>query len=120
MIVEYTGRQFVVTEKYKVYAAAALDRIGRLAPRAASAHVIFIADKYRMIAEVTLTTGGQNLVAVCESPEMMTALHDALATIEQQLVRSRQRTTKIMRHPRVASVRTMADPTEVVPVAVNP
>lgn len=119
MIVEYTGRQFVVTEKYKVYAAAALDRIGRLAARAASAHIILISDKYRMIAEVTLTTAGQNLVAICESAEMMTALHDALATIEQQVVRSRQRTTKIMRHPRVASVRTMGDPAEVAPAAVN-
>lgn len=106
MIVEYTGRQFVVTEKYKVYAAAALDRIGRLAARAASAHIILITDKYRKIAEVTLTTAGQNLVAVCESSDMMTALHDALATIEQQLVRSHQRSTRIMRRPRTPGLRT--------------
>lgn len=119
MVVEYTGRQFVVTAKYKVYAAAALDRIERLAPKAASAHIILIADKYRKIAEVTLTTGGQSLVAICESAEMMTALHDAFAKIEQQLVRSRQKTTKSMRHPRVASVRTMGDPAEVAPAAVN-
>lgn len=115
MIVEYTGRQFVVTEKYKVYAAAALDRIGRLADRATSAHVILIADKYRMIAEVTLTTAGQNLVAVCESPEMMTALHDAFAKIEQQLVRSRQKTTNGMRHPRTPGVRTPIEATTPAP-----
>ncbi len=109
MIVEYTGRQFVVTEKYKVYAAAALNRIGRLAGESASAHVILMTDKYRNIAEVTLACGGQSMVAVCESPEMMTAVHDALATIEQQVIRSRQRTTTIMRHPRSAGLKTFPE-----------
>lgn len=109
MVVEYTGRQFVVTEKYKTYAAAALEPIGRLATRTASAHVILIADKYRKIAEVTLTCGGQNLVAVCEAQEMMTALHDAIAKIEQQLIRSRQRNNRIMRHPRTPGLRSPAE-----------
>lgn len=111
MIVEYTGRQFVVTQKYKVFADEALDQIGKLAGKHASAHVILIADKYRKIAEVTVICRGQNQVAVCESTEMMTALHDALAKIEQQVVRQRQRTTTIMRHPRTAGLRTPMEET---------
>ena len=106
MIVEYTGRQFVITEKYKVQADAGLNRIEKLVGSSASAHVILTGDKYRKIAEVTVTNWGQNMVAVCESAEMMTALHDALAKIEQQVIRYKQRTTTSMRHPRTAGVRT--------------
>ncbi len=57
-------------------------------------------DKYRQIAEVTVSHGGQTLVATCEATDMMTALQDALAKIEQQAVRHRQKTTTTMRHPK--------------------
>jgi putative sigma-54 modulation protein len=109
MIIEYTGRQFIVTEKYKAYAEAGLERIAMLVGEAASAHVILSIDKYRKIAEVTLKNGSPDMVAVCESVEMMTALHDALAKVEQQAIRHRQKTTTTMRHPRVAGVRTMGE-----------
>jgi putative sigma-54 modulation protein len=109
MIVEYTGRQISITQKYKVQAEAGLERIGKLVGRAASAHIILTVDKYRKIAEVTVKNGSQEMVANCESAEMKTALHDALAKIEQQAVRHRQKTTTTMRHPRVAGVRTMGD-----------
>lgn len=106
MIVEYTGRQFVVSEKYKALAGEALDGIEKIVTKAVSAKVILTADKYRKIAEVTVTCKGQNLVAVCESEDMMTALRDALAKIEQQVVRQRQRVTTSIRHPRTAGLRT--------------
>jgi len=123
MIIEYTGRQFVVTEKYKVHAESGLERIAKLVGKAASAHVILTIDKYRKIAEVTVKNGSQDMVANCESAEMMTALHDALAKIEQQAIRNRQRTTTIMRHPRVAGVRAMGEIGEgglAAVVAANP
>jgi putative sigma-54 modulation protein len=41
------------------------------------------------------------MVAICESVEMMTALHHALGKIEQQAIRQKQKTTTNMRHPRV-------------------
>jgi putative sigma-54 modulation protein len=109
MIIEYTGRQFAITQKYKVQAEAGLERISKVVGGAASAHVILSVDKYRMIAEVTVKNGSPDMVAVCESAEMMSALHDALAKVEQQAVRYRQRTTTIMRHPRVAGVRTAGE-----------
>jgi hypothetical protein len=46
--------------------------------------------------------GGKSIVARCEAVEMETALRDALEKIEQQAVRQRQKTTTIMRHPKVA------------------
>ena len=106
MIVEYTGRQFVVSEKYKALAGEALDQIEKLVTKAVSAHVILTADKYRKIAEVTVTCKGQNLVAICESEDMMTALRDAFAKVEQQVIRQRQRVTTSIRHPRTAGLRT--------------
>ena len=112
MIVDYTGRQFVVTEKYKVLTESALDRIGTLMEKVISAHVVLTADKYRMNAEVTITCRGQSLVAVCEGEDMMTALRDVLSKLEQQVIRSRQRTTTIMRHPRTAGLRTPPETAE--------
>jgi putative sigma-54 modulation protein len=106
MIIEYTGRQTVVTQKYKVQAEAGLERIAKVVGSAASAHVILTVDKYRKIAEVTVKNGSQDMVANCESAEMTTALRDALAKIEQQAIRHRQKTTTTMRHPRAAGART--------------
>ena len=100
MIIEYTGRQFVVTQKYKDEAADGLRAIEKLLSGATSAKVILSVDKYRMIADVTVTQGSQSMVATGESAEMMTALRDALATIEQQAVRHKQKATKGIRRPR--------------------
>ncbi len=106
MLIEYTGRQFAITEKYRVQAEAGLDRIAKMVGKAASAHVILTVDKYRKIAEVTLKNGHPEIVANCESAEMATALHDALAKVEQQVVRHRQKTTTSIRHPRMETIRT--------------
>jgi putative sigma-54 modulation protein len=100
MIIEYTGRQFVVTQKYKDQAAAGLRAIEKIASDATSAKLVLTVDKYRKIADITVTQGSQSMVATCESAEMMTALRDALAKIEQQAVRQRQKETKGVRRPR--------------------
>jgi putative sigma-54 modulation protein len=100
MIIEYTGRQFDVTQKYRDQAAAGLSAIEKIASGATSAKVILTVDKYRMIADVAVTQGKESMVATCESAEMMTALRDALAKIEQQAVRQRQKATKGIRRPR--------------------
>jgi len=100
MIIEYTGRQFVVTQKYKDQAMAGLKAIEKIASGATSAKVILTVDKYRMIADVTVKEGRESMVATCEAAEMMTALRDALAKIEQQAVRQRQKETKGVRRPR--------------------
>ncbi len=57
MIIEYTGRQTVVTQKYKDQAAAGLKAIEKIVRGAPSAKVILTVDKYRMIADVAVTQG---------------------------------------------------------------
>src|ERR1700683_1587753 len=100
MVIEYTGRQVAVTQKYKDQAETGLKAIERIVDRAVSAKVVLITAKYRKIAEVTVTSHGQSMVARREGVEMATALRDALARIEQQAVRQKRKATTTNRHPR--------------------
>lgn len=100
MQIEYTGRHTTVTAKQKAQAESGLARIGEMIERTCSAHVILTVDKYRQIAEITVLCAGQTLVATCEATEMETALHDALAKLEQQWVRRNQKATTTRRHPK--------------------
>lgn len=100
MKVEYTGRQTVVTQKYRDQGEVGLKRIDRIVSEAATAHVVLTIDKYRKIAEVTVTDGSQSIVATGESAEMSNALREALVKIEQQAIRQKQKSTTTMRHPR--------------------
>jgi putative sigma-54 modulation protein len=103
MDIEYTGRQTVVGKKLKTQSEAGLARIAKLVGKTASAHVFFTTDKYRRIAEVTLKTRKQSLVATCESEEMEVALHDALVKLEKQAIRHHQKKTTEKRHPKAAA-----------------
>jgi putative sigma-54 modulation protein len=100
MVIEYTGRQMVVTQKYRDLAEAGLKRVKKIVGEGASAKVILTVDKHRKIADVTVSVGSQSMVSRCESAEMTTALHDALAKLEQTAIRQKQRMSTIKRHPR--------------------
>jgi len=109
MIIEYTGRQTTITSKYKAQAEAGSARVATILGEGncTAAHVILTVDKYRNIAEVTVSgcsnsAGIQSIVARREGVEMKVALHDALEKIEQQAIRRRQKTTTIKRHPKTA------------------
>lgn len=98
MIVEYTGRSTTITPKLKMLADAELARIDGIIGRTISAHVILTEDKYRQIAEVTLKTRKDSLVATCEGTDMATALHDALKKIELQAIKNKERKITVERH----------------------
>lgn len=105
MTIEYTGRHTTITPKLKAQAEAALERISRVTNRCTKAHIILTEDKYRRIAEVTLQCRGDVLVGTSEATEMETALHDALARVEQQAVKSKERYTTVRGHaPRRAEI----------------
>ena len=97
MIVEYTGRGTTITPKQKQLADTELARINGIIGRVVSAHVILTEDKYRKIAEVTLKTAMDQLVANCEHTEMLTALHDALKKIELQAIKHKERKMTVER-----------------------
>jgi len=108
MVIEYTGRQMVVTQKYKDLTAAGLKRVKKIVGEGASAKVILTVDKHRKIADVTVSVGSQSMVSSCESTEMTTALRDALAKLEQMAIRQKQKISTIKRHPRTGEI-TAAD-----------
>ncbi len=100
MEVDYTGRQTTITKKLKSQVEAGLARVTKIVGSSGSVHVILITDKYRQIAEVTIQTRNQKLVARCEATEMVAALQDALVTIEKQAIRHKKRHATIKRHPK--------------------
>ena len=104
MVIEYTGRQMVVTQKYKDLAEAGLKRIKKIVGEGASAKVILTVDKHRKIADVALSVGSQSMISNGESAEMTAALRGALATLEQKAIRQKQKVSTIKRHPRLGEV----------------
>jgi len=100
MDVEYTGRQTTITKKLKLLTETQVARIAKIVGNSGNVHVILSTDKYRQIAEVTVQTRHHKLVARCEATEMETALHDALAKIENQAIRHKKRYGTIKRHPK--------------------
>ncbi len=55
MNVEFTGRNTTIYPKLKQLAQTELDRIDKIVGGVVSAHVILSEDKFRMVAEVTVT-----------------------------------------------------------------
>jgi putative sigma-54 modulation protein len=104
MNVEYTGRQTVVAAKHKTQAESGLARVEKVANRCTSAHVILTEDKYRRIAEITVSCRGEQLVAMCEGTDMEAALHDALQKVEQQAIKHKKRWDTMRDHPKPIAV----------------
>jgi putative sigma-54 modulation protein len=100
MDVEYTGRQTTITKKLKLQAEAGLARVAKIVGTSGSVHVILSTDKYRQIAEITVQTRHQKLVARCEGTEMEVVLHDALEKMERQAIRHKKKSATIKRHPK--------------------
>ena len=113
MQIEYTGRHTTITAKQKAQAEAGLERLSPMMERACSAHVILTVDKYRQMAEITTLCPGQTLVATGEANEMETAIHDALAKLEQQWVRHSQKQSTMRRHPKEDIKRAELEPEDV-------
>ncbi len=100
MNIEFTGRHTVVTPTLKQQAETALAAITRVTNRCTNAHIVLSEDKYRKIAEVSLQCRGDVLVATAEAASMESALHDALAKVEQQAIRNKERHSTVRDHPR--------------------
>lgn len=120
MEVEYTGRQTKINKKHRMITDEAMARIVKVVGSHATAHVILTAEKYRMVAEVSVKTRTHTLVAKCESTEMETALRDALAKVEKQAIRKKQKKTTAKRRSK-ADIKSIAGrEAEAKPEAVTP
>src|ERR1700743_3562108 len=100
MDVEFTGRHTTVTPALKDQARAGRARRERVIWGVTGAHVILSEEKYRKIAEVTVTARSGDLVARCESTVMETALHDALCKVERQAIKHKKKVVTVRQHVR--------------------
>ena len=109
MIVEYTGRGAAITPKQKKLAEAELARINSIIGRVVSAKVILTAEKYRQIAEVTLKTAMDQLVATCEGTDMLAVLQNTLKKIEQQAIKHKERKMTVERQDKPNSAQPLIE-----------
>jgi putative sigma-54 modulation protein len=100
MQVEYTGRQVTVTRTLRTLAEESVERIAKLFPRITSVHVVVSAEKYRHTAEVTIKTRLQDIVGISESPNMETALREALEKAETQAIKCKKKMEAKKRKPK--------------------
>jgi len=115
--IEYTARGTNLTPKLTKLADTELRRIDLMLGGAVSAHVVLSEDKYRQIAEVTLNTCSETLVAACEGTEMLPALHEALRKIEQQAIKHKERKITVERHAKPASSEPLIEVMSTIAVA---
>jgi putative sigma-54 modulation protein len=111
MQVEYTGRQVSVTAALRKMGDEGIERMERLLPKLADAHIVLTSEKYRKTADVTLRMRQGKIVGFAESNNMETALREALGKAETQAVRWRKRLHTIKRQPKEEKL-----PTDVLPV----
>jgi putative sigma-54 modulation protein len=87
---ELTGRNVKITEDMRTMADEGLARIEKIVGRGASARIIFSAQKFVQIAEVTVTARQHRVVGVAEAPDLTGALRTALEKAEKQAIRWRK------------------------------
>jgi putative sigma-54 modulation protein len=100
MQVEYTGRQVTVTRALRTLAEEGVARIAKLFPRITSVHVILSAEKYRQTAEMTIKTRLHTIVGIAESPNMETALREAVEKAETQAIKCKKKLEAKKRKPK--------------------
>lgn len=100
MQVDYTGRQVAITKSLRALAEEAAERISTILGKTIDIHVILTKEKYRQMAEVTVKTRLQTLVGAAESPNLDTALREALDRVETQAVRYKDRLRERKRQPK--------------------
>lgn len=87
MVVEYTGRQVTITKALHALGDEGIERISKILGKTIKAHIVLTAEKYRQIAEVTVNTRLQSIVAEAEATSMDAALREALSRAETRAVR---------------------------------
>lgn len=91
MHVEYTGRQIEITPAVRKQVEDGLKKISKVLGSNFNTHVILTAEKYRQIAEITVTIRNHTIVGLAESSEITPAIHEALDRIDCQAIKYKDR-----------------------------
>jgi putative sigma-54 modulation protein len=106
MEVELTARQVKVSKALRTQAEEGMDRIARILGKTTSASVIFREQRRLQIAELTVKSRLHTIVAKGEADTMESALRAALAHVEHQALRHRDRNLTRKRLPKEEKVLT--------------
>jgi putative sigma-54 modulation protein len=85
--IEYTGRHTEVTPALRLLAEKKLAKLGKVLHGITNVHVIFLIDKHRHVAELTVHSPHLDLAAAEESGDLTTAL----STVMDKLTRQAQK-----------------------------
>jgi putative sigma-54 modulation protein len=101
MLIEYTGRQVIVTKAHRNLGDEGVERIRKILGKTTKVHIVLTAEKYRQIAEVTVITRLQTMVGCAESNSSMDiALREALHRTETQAVKYKDKQRARKRVPK--------------------
>jgi putative sigma-54 modulation protein len=108
-----TGRHVDITPALRAHVDARLDHLARFCGRSAEASVVLTVEKYRHQAEVTLNANGVLIQAKEQTSEMYASIDQAVAKIERQLkkYKDRQNNNRRQRQP-TADVSAEISPSE--------
>ena len=87
MNVEYTGRQYEVTNAIRQEVETGLTKIRKILGDKFETKVILVVEKHRHKAEITITPRKGPLVGLAEAGNMKTAVNEALDHLEKQAVK---------------------------------
>ncbi len=104
MEVELTARQVRISKALRAQAEEGMDRIARILGKTTSAAITFRVQRHLQIAEVTVKARLQTIVATGEADSQEAALRSALAHIEHQALRYRDRHLTRKRLPKEEKV----------------
>lgn len=101
MNVDYTGRQYEVTPAIKKQVEAGQKKLAKILGDSFETKVILTVEKHRSIAELTLTSRNrQQLVAIVEADDMLSAVDGALDRVEKQALKNKGRWRNLKRQPK--------------------
>jgi putative sigma-54 modulation protein len=98
--VEYTGRQYEATPAVRKQIAQGLSKLQKILGTTFKTNVILAAEKYRYIAEITITVRTHPIVGIAEAADMSAAVGEALERIERQALKYKGRWRAKKRQPK--------------------
>lgn len=91
MNIEFTARQYDLTDKIKDYAEKKLSKLEKFVDEPVEAHLIFEKEKLREIAEIHVSHRFGHLQASESTEDMLTSVHAVVETVIKQARRSRKK-----------------------------
>jgi len=91
MSVEFTGRQFEVTQELRQQVENGLDKLARILGAEFDTHVVLASEKKRYKAEIAVKFRDHAMVGAAEAAEMSQAVGEAMDKVDRQAVRWKSR-----------------------------